>query len=92
MKLQIDGYEIVANPGQTLLELVQNLNLDRDILSKRPLAAKIAGEVFNLNYVPVRVSELSQDRPSIRRAMAASGGQISLLYYQDPTGRDVYER
>ena len=92
MKLRIDGCEIVANPGQTLLELVQSLNLDGDLLSKRPLAAKIAGEVFNLNYVPVRVTELSQDRSSIRRAMAASDGKISLLYYQDPTGRDLYER
>ena len=49
VKLRIDGHEIVAKPGQTLLELVEALGLDCNILSKRPVAAKIAGEVFNLN-------------------------------------------
>ena len=92
MKLRIDGHEIVAKPGQTLLELVEALGLDCNILSKRPIAAKIAGEVFNLNYVPVRVSELCQERPSIRRAMAASNGEVHLLYYHDPSGKDVYAR
>ena len=92
MKLKIDGYEIAAQPGQTLLELVKNLGLDCEKLSRRPIAAKIAGEVFNLNYVPVRVTELCPDRPSIRRAMAASGGEIHLLYYRDPSGKDVYGR
>ena len=92
MKLRIDGYEILANPGQTLLELIGLLGLDKENLSQRPIAAKIAGEVFNLNYVPVRVSELCNDRPSIRRAMAASKGEIQLLYYSDPSGRDVYAR
>ncbi len=92
MKLRIDGHEITAKPGQTLLELVSALGLDCALLSKRPIAAKIAGEVFNLNYVPVRVSELCPDRPSIRRAMAASGGEVRLLYYNDPGGKDVYNR
>ena len=92
MKLKIDGLEIVPQPGQTLLELVKSLNLDCDKLSKRPIAAKIAGEVFNLNYVPVRMTELSAERPSIRRAMAASNGEIHLLSYQDPSGKDVYSR
>ena len=71
MKLRIDGYEIEPQPGQTLLELVKCLGLDREELSRRPIAAKIAGEVFNLNYVPVRMTELCSERPSIRRAMAA---------------------
>ena len=92
MKLNVDGYEITPKPGQTLLELVKGLGLDCDRLSRRPIAAKIAGEVFNLNYVPVRMTELCQDRPSIRRAMAASGGEIHLLYYNDPSGKDVYSR
>ncbi len=92
MKLQIENQIIVAKPGQTLLELVEALGLDSDKLSQRPIAAKIAGEVFNLNYVPVRVTELSPDRPSIRRAMAASGGKVQLLYYADPSGKDVYAR
>jgi len=92
MKLYIDGYEIYAKPGQTLLELVDILGLNSSLLSTRPIAAKIAGEVFNLNYVPVRVTDLCADRPSIRRAMDASGGEIHLLYYRDPSGRDVYDR
>ena len=92
MKLNIDGYEIVPQPGQTLLELVKSLGLDCDKLSKRPIAAKIAGEVFNLNYVPVRMTELSPERPSIRRAMVASNGEIHLLSYKDPSGKDVYSR
>ncbi len=92
MQLRIDNYEIEAKPGQTLLELVDILGLDRKCLSQRPIAAKIAGEVFNLNYVPVRAKELCQDRPSIRRAMAASNGEVQLLYYHDPGGKDVYAR
>ena len=92
MKLRIDGYEIEPQPGQTLLELVKCLGLDKEELSCRPIAAKIAGEVFNLNYVPVRMTELCSERPSIRRAMAASGGEIHLLSYQDPSGKDVYRR
>ena len=92
MKLWINEVPVEAKPGQTLLELIESLGMDSDQLSKRPIAAKIAGEVFNLNYVPVRVTELSPDRPSIRRAMAASGGKIQLLYYADPSGKDVYAR
>ncbi len=92
MTLRIDGKEITAKPGQTLLELLTVLGLDRQKLSQRPIAAKIAGEVFNLNYVPLRVSELCSDRPSIRRAMAASDGEIQLLYYNDPSGKDAYAR
>lgn len=92
MKLRIDGHTIEAKPGQTLLELIDLLGLNAQELSRRPLAAKIAGEVFNLNYVPVRVKELCPDRPSIRRAMAASEGEVQLLYYGDPSGKDVYKR
>lgn len=92
MKLRIDGCEITAKPGQTLWELVKLLGFDSDELSRRPLAAKIAGEVFNLNYVPVRVADLCADRPSIRRAMDASGGEVHLLYYHDPSGKEVYTR
>ncbi len=92
MKLNMDGRITTAKPGQSLIDLIQDLGLDNEKLSKRPLAAKIAGEVFNLNYIPVRQKELAQERPSIRRAMAASGGNIQLLHYDDPSGRDVYAR
>ena len=92
MKLKINGYEIEPQPGQTLLELIKILGLDKEELLHRPIAAKIAGEVFNLNYVPVRLTELCSERPSIRRAMVASAGEIQLLSYSDPSGKDVYRR
>ena len=92
MQLHIDGRTIVAKADQTLLDMVRALELDDVRLSERPLAAKIAGEVFNLNYVPVRSKDQTADRPSIRRAMAASGGNVHLLRYSDPTGREVYTR
>ena len=92
MELTIDGRKITAKEDQTLLELIRGLGLDDTRLSQRPLAAKIAGEVFNLNYVPVRSKDQGTDRPSIRRAMAASGGVAQLLRYSDPTGREVYTR
>ena len=92
MQLRIDGQNITAKAGQSLLDLVRQLNLDSPLLSCRPLAAKIAGEVFNLNYIPVREKDVQTERPSIRRAMAASQGHVTLLHYTDPAGKDVYAR
>lgn len=92
MELKIDGMRVVAQPGQSLLDLVRQLGLDDELLSKRPIAARIAGEVFNLNYVPVRDTESDPERPSIRTAMAASNGIVQLLRYSDPSGKDVYSR
>ena len=92
MKLRIDGNEIIARQGATLLELIREAGLDDTALSYRPLAAKIAGEVFTLNYVPFREKEEQPDRPSMRRAMAASGGEVKLLRYGDAAGREVYIR
>ena len=91
MQLIIDGISVTPQPEQTLRQLVAQLGLDHEELSNRPLAAKIAGEVFNLNYIPVRKSTVG-DRPSIRRAMEASGGVVHLLRYSDPTGKEVYTR
>jgi len=92
MKLWIDGREILAQPGQSLLDLVRKLGLDGEQLSQRPLAAKIAGETFTLNYVPVRKDSREEQGTSQRRAMAASEGVVKLLRYGDPNGRDVYVR
>ena len=92
MKLTIDKSEITAKTGQTLKALVEEVGLDTQRLSSRPLAAKIAGETFTLNYVPVRLQEgLDQTQPQ-RRAMAASKGEIKLLRYSDVTGREAYTR
>ena len=92
MKLRIDGNEIIAQKGQTLLDLVKALDLEKESLVVRPLAAKIAGEVFTLNYIPVREQEVSGERPSMRRAMAASGGEVRLLRYRDNAGKEAYIR
>ena len=92
MILTIDGKTITAQPGQSLLELIRQQGMDVPAMLERPIAAQIAGEVFNLNYIPLRVKDAQQDRPSIRRAMAASGGVVRLLTYADPSGRDVYDR
>ena len=92
MELKIDGNYVAAMPGQSLLEIIRQLGLDEKSLSKRPIAARIAGEIFNLNYIPVRGSEADPDRPSIRKAMAASNGVVQLLRYSDPSGKDVYGR
>jgi len=92
MKLNIDGHEVIAQPGQRLLDLVKQLGLDNTLLSGRPLAAKIAGEVFTLNYIPVREQIDGLERPSMRRAMEASKGQVTLLRYADSAGREAYSR
>ena len=92
MKLTIDGRIAEPRPGQTILDIIKELELDSAYLSRRPLAAKIAGEVFTLNYMPVRQKDGGNERASIRRAMAASGGQIGLLRFTDPTGRETYKR
>ena len=90
MKLYLDGMEITAAPGESLLELATRLGLVTDRLSTTPLAARIAGEVFTLNYIPLREKDAAQDRPSMRRAMAAAGGKVQLLRYGDTSGKDAY--
>ena len=91
MELTINNVTVTAQPGQSLLDIIRECGMDSGSLACRPLAAKIAGEVFNLNYVPVRQKDVGE-RASIRRAMAASGGQVRLLTYKDPAGREVYTR
>jgi len=93
MYLYIDGKQIDPKPGQTLGQALRELGLDSDTLKQRPLAAKLAGEVFTLNYIPLREKDVADaERPSIRRAMAASGGQVRLLRYGDDAGKEGYIR
>ncbi|MBQ7374769.1 MAG: nucleoside kinase [Clostridia bacterium] len=92
MKLYIDNKEIIARPDQSLLDMVRELGLISGRLSTDPIAAKIAGRVFTLNYIPVRQKDVTPDRNSIRTAMAASGGVVNLIRYTDPIGSDVYTR
>lgn len=58
MKVIIDGITAVLNHGESLLDAVKKLELDSISLKKRPLAAKIGGEVFSLNYTPFRDVEV----------------------------------
>ena len=92
MELRIDGHKVTPKPQQSLLQMVKELGLDEAKLALRPLAAKIAGEVFTLNYIPVREQDMVADTPSLRRAMAASGGEIRLLRYGDDAGKEAYIR
>ncbi|MBQ7378472.1 MAG: nucleoside kinase [Clostridia bacterium] len=92
MKLWIDGREFEARAGQSLLDIVQELGLCTGRLSDDPLVAKIAGEVFTLNYIPLRQKDVLPDRESKRKAMAASGGKIRLLRYADAAGKAAYTR
>lgn len=61
MKLCIDGRMIDAKEGSSLRELLVNESMDHHKLSMRPIAAKIAGQVFNLNYIPVREKDLHKE-------------------------------
>ena len=92
MELKIDGIQCIPLCNESLLQIINRLGMGGEKLSERPLAAKIAGEVFNLNYIPVRDTDLGADRPSIRAAMAASNGIVHLLKIDDPAGREVYTR
>lgn len=92
MKLYIDNREIEARADQSLLDMAIELGLVSGKLSTDPIAAKIAGRVFTLNYIPLRQKDITPDRESIRTAMVASGGIVHLIKYTDPIGRDVYTR
>lgn len=92
MQLMIDGTAVQAQAGESLREIIIQNHMDTDKLQTRPLAAKIAGEVFTLNYIPVRASDSTPESASVRRAMAASKGEIHLLRYSDGSGKKVYTR
>lgn len=92
MELRIDGRIIVPEPEETLRDLVVRLGLDSSSLTTRPLAAQVAGEVFTLNYIPVRQQDAQKDTPTMRRAVKASGGKIKLLRFSDRAGKEAYVR
>ncbi len=92
MTLTINGYKVTPKPDQTLFDMVMELGMIKGRLSTDPIAAKIAGRVFTLNYIPMRTKDLTPERGSIRKAMAVSGGIVQLLYYRDAAGREAYTR
>ena len=92
MELYIDGLATQAKPGLSLKELTQELDLDTTSLATRPLAARISGEVFTLNYIPLRLKDAAGETPNTRTAMLHSNGVVNLVRYGDPAGKDTYVR
>lgn len=93
MKLWIDHLEYDTKPEESLLDAVKALGLDDRRLSRRPLAARLAGDTFTLNYIPQRSTDADANgTATMRRAMEASQGKISLLRYSDARGKRVYCR
>ena len=90
MKLWIDGRTVDVRPDQSLLQAVRELGLDRVTLSERPLAAKIAGEVFTLNYIPQRQKDCNE-AVTVRKAMEASGGRKKTVCLTE-SGKALAER
>ncbi len=92
MKLFIDGYPVTPKPEESLFDMVKSLGLFKGNLAADPIAAKIAGRLFTLNYIPLRQKDVTPDRTSVRKAMAASEGVVRLVRYTDPMGQEVYTR
>lgn len=92
MKLKIDQFIIDAAPDESLYDLTKRLGLFTGSLATDPIAAKIAGRVFTLNYIPLRRKDVGEEKSSVRRAMASSDGVVKLLRYRDAAGRECYIR
>ncbi len=58
MQFRIDGIPCELEQGQTILDAVRTLGLDSDSPARRPLAVRLGGEVFNLNYTPFREADM----------------------------------
>ena len=92
MKLIIDNKTCEALPGESIYDITKRLGFVNGKLSNDPIAAKISGRVFTLGYVPLREKDVTPERKTIRTAISASGGNITLLRYSDPQGREAYMR
>lgn len=91
MKLMINNTIVEIKTDESLYDLLKRLGMITGNLSSDPIAAKLAGRVFTLNYIPERHKDVNE-RESIRRAVTASGGVIKLLTYHDHAGRECYVR
>ena len=92
MKLTINGISVTPSPGESLYDITKRLGFFEGRLATDPIAAKIIGKTFTLNYIPLREKDVGEERESLRRAIAASGGEIKLLRYKDVLGKEVYKR
>ena len=92
VQLEIDGRMVTAQPGKSLLNIIRSEGMDGNSLSDRPLAAKIAGEIYTLNYIPVRSEDQQDGNNAVRSAIAAANRAIRLIRYDDSAGKEVYTR
>ena len=92
MKLIIDGREVTPRADQSLLDIIREMGLVTGKLSTDPIAAKIGGDIFTLNYIPLREKDVRPDSERVREAVAASGGVVRLVRYSDAAGSEVYTR
>ena len=92
MKLIIDGHQVTVQPGQSLLDMIRELGLVTGKLSTDPIAAKIGGDIFTLNYIPLRKKDVVDDTEYVRDAMIGSDGVVRLIRYTDAAGSEVYTR
>ena len=92
MKLIIDGREVLVRADQSLLDIITEMGLVTGKLSTDPLAAKIGGDIFTLNYVPLREKDVRPDSERVREAIATADSVVRLVRYSDPAGAEVYTR
>ena len=92
MKLIIDGVEVETKVDQSLLEIIREMGLVTGKLSTDPIAAKIGGDIFTLNYIPLRSKDVKKDYERMRVALANSDGRVHLIRYTDQQGYEVYTR
>ena len=58
MKLIIDGIQVEARADQSLLDIIREMGLVTGKLSTDPIAAKIGGDFYTLNYIPLRSKDV----------------------------------
>ena len=92
MELIIDGRRVTPRADQSFFDIIKEMGLVTGKLSTDPIAAKLSGDIFTLNYIPLREKDLSPERDSVRAAMAASNGVVNLIRYSDSAGSEVYTR
>ena len=59
MILTVDGKALPFEQGRTILEVLKANGLTDEASPKRPIAARMGGEIFNLGYKPVKDTELT---------------------------------
>lgn len=89
MIITLDGVNIEANCGETLLSIIERAGLLSKDMKEKPLAAQIGGEIYQLNYDPIHMVD---GEPKARSAVSDANGIVKLLRYGDAQGRRVYER